>query len=226
MLDAAIRAARQILSPAFRAVLWRSLGLTLAVLAVLWIGVYALFSAFVVLPFPWLETAIAVFAGLGIVIATIFLIGPVTSLVAGLFLDEIAGHVERQDYPADLPGAELPLMRSLVLSARFFGLVLLVNLLALVLLLVPGINLIAFLAANGYLLGREYFELVAFRHMDPEAARALRRDNAGRVFLAGLVIAALLAVPILNLLTPLFATAFMVHLFKGPVMARAMRRTY
>jgi CysZ protein len=35
------------------------------------------------------------------------------------------------------------------------------------------------------------------------------------VFLGGLVIAAFLAVPLLNLLTPLFAAAMMVHLHKA-----------
>jgi CysZ protein len=35
------------------------------------------------------------------------------------------------------------------------------------------------------------------------------------VFLGGLVIAAFMAIPILNLLTPLFAAAMMVHLHKA-----------
>ena len=217
MLEAAIRAARQIVSPPFRAVLWRSLVLTLALLAVFWFALFALAGSLLVLPFPWMETVLALFAGLGVIVASMFLIGPVTSLVAGFFLDEIAAHVETADYPADAPGSELPLVRSLVLSLRFFGLVVLVNLFALVLLLVPGINVVAFLFANGYLLGREYFELVAFRHLDADAARALRRRHSLRVFLAGLMIAGLLAVPVVNLLTPLFATALMVHLFKKTV---------
>ena len=40
----------------------------------------------------------------------------------------------------------------------------------------------------------------------------MRSRNGGRIFIAGLVIAALLAIPIVNLLTPLFAAAMMVHL--------------
>ncbi|MBN9069914.1 MAG: cysteine biosynthesis protein CysZ, partial [Rhizobiales bacterium] len=62
--------------------------------------------------------------------------------------------------------------------------------------------------------GREYFEFAAMRfHEEPEA-KALRRRNFGTVFLAGLVIALFLAVPVVNLLTPLFAAALMVHLHK------------
>jgi CysZ protein len=80
---------------------------------------------------------------------------------------------------------------------------------------VPGINAIIFLIANGYLLGREYFELAALRFRPKSEVKALRRRHGGRVFLAGLVIAGLVAIPIINLLTPLFATALMVHLHKS-----------
>jgi CysZ protein len=79
---------------------------------------------------------------------------------------------------------------------------------------VPGVNLIAFFVGNGYLLGREFFEAAARRFHDRDGARALRQANAGRVFLGGIVIALFLAIPILNLFTPLFATAFMVHVYK------------
>ena len=69
--------------------------------------------------------------------------------------------------------------------------------------------------ANAYLLGREYFELVALRHVDGLTAKRLRLRYSGRIFVAGLVIAAFVAIPIINLLAPLFATAFMVHLYKS-----------
>ena len=78
----------------------------------------------------------------------------------------------------------------------------------------PGVNLIAFYVGNGYLLGREYFEMVAMRHLPAEEARRLRKAHMGYVSLCGLIIAGLASVPILNLLTPLFATAFMVRIYK------------
>jgi len=92
--------------------------------------------------------------------------------------------------------------------------VLAVNILALFLLLIPGINVIAFYLGNGYLLGREYFELAAMRHMPPAEARELRRANRTTVFLCGLIVAGIASVPILNLITPLFATSFMVRIYK------------
>jgi CysZ protein len=101
--------------------------------------------------------------------------------------------------------------------------VLAVNIVALFLLLVPGINLIAFYLGNGYLLGREYFELAAMRHLPLAEARQLRKANRITVLLCGLIIAGIASIPILNLITPLFATAFMVRIYKGLSRASGLR---
>ncbi len=148
---------------------------------------------------------------------------PITSLVASLFFDEIAEQVERRNFPNDAPGKALPITTSTLLSLRFFGLVLLVNILALLLLIIPGVNIGVFFFANAYLLGREYFELAAMRFRPIAEARALRKENALRVFLYGMVVACIVSVPILNLITPVFATAFMVRMHKK-VSAKAAPR--
>jgi CysZ protein len=135
-------------------------------------------------------------------------------LIAGLYLDDIAAVVERQGFPDDPPGRELPIAGSIWLAVRFFFVVLIVNIVALLLLLVPGVNLIAFYVGNGYLLGREYFELAAMRHVSEREAKRIRKANSTSVLLCGLVIAAVASVPILNLVTPLFATGFMVRMWK------------
>ena len=213
MIAAASKALDQLLSVPFRTVLFRSLALTLGLLIAAIVGLTTLLGALVVLP-GWLETLIQVAGGLGLVVASVFLVAPISSAIAGLFLDEIAGRVERAHYPHDPPGRELPLAEGLWLSAKFALVVLGVNVCVLLLLLLPGINVLAFFVANGYLLGREYFELAALRHMPLAEAKRLRRAHRGRIFLSGLMIAALVSVPVLNLLTPLVATAFMVHIYK------------
>jgi CysZ protein len=126
----------------------------------------------------------------------------------------VAEKVESHDYPGDPPGVALPTVQALAMSGRFALLIGVVNLGALLLLLIPGVNIIVFFVANAYLLGREYFELAACRFHGVAGARALRRRHGVRVFLYGLVIALLLAVPVVNLLTPLFGTVLMVHLHK------------
>ena len=222
MLAAAIHAFRELFTPQFRAVLLRSLGLTIALLVAVMVVLQAMFATLVVLP-GWLETAIQIIGGLGLLIGSVFLVAPITSLIAGLYLDRIASVVERRGYPNDPPGTELPALDSIWIALKFTLVVVLVNILVLVMLLLPGVNVIAFFAANGYLLGREYFELAALRHLPPKQVKALRKAHRGRIFVSGLLIAAMIAVPVLNLLTPLFATAFMVHTFKDLMAKRARR---
>ena len=77
----------------------------------------------------------------------------------------------------------------------------------------PPLNLVLYYILNGYLVSREYFELVALRRMEPPAASHMRKINKGRLLFAGIIITFLLTIPIVNLLTPVIATAFMVHVF-------------
>ncbi len=214
LLADALAAFREILTPPFRAALIKVLGLTLLVL----VGAVALLDhgllLLVAVHAAWLSTLLGIVAGLGLLVGSVFLVAPVSSVVAGFFIDDLAEHVERDLDPLSPPGRPLRIVPALVLSLRFGALQLGVTALALTLLLIPGINAVAFLGANAYLLGRQYYEFVALRHLSPADADALRRRHAGRIFLAGLVMAAVVAVPVLNLLTPLFATAFMVRVFK------------
>lgn len=226
ILDAASRALAEIFSPWIRSVFWKVLGLTLLALAALWLAVREAFFAWVM---PWISSYIpdlpdwagwlTVVAGLlsavGLAAALAMLIAPVSAIIAGFFLDDAADVIEKKDYPADPPGTALPLGQSLMSSLRFFLVVVAANLVALLFLLVPGVNLVIFFVVNGYLLGREYFEFAASRHLGVEGARAYRRANQGKVMLGGFVIALFLFVPILNLLTPLFAAVLMIHLFKA-----------
>lgn len=215
MLSATVTALRDIPSPPFRAVLWRSVGLTAALLAVVWIGAEAAAGWLAAsLPPDW-QSAAAWAAGIVLFIGLGFLVAPVVALFAGLYTDEVAEVVERTHYPADRPGAAQPTWTGLLAALRFTGFVVAVNILMLPLLFFPGINVPIFLGVNAYLLGREYFEQVAMRYRSPEAARTLRAAHSGKVMLAGLMIALMLAIPLVNILTPLFATALMVHVVKG-----------
>lgn len=214
LLADALAAFREILTPPFRAALIKVLGLTLLIL----VGAVALLDhgllLLVAVHAAWLSTLLGLVAGLGLLIGSVFLVAPVSSVVAGFFIDDLAEHVERDLDPLAPPGRPLRILPALVLSVRFGALQLGVTALALLLLLVPGVNAVAFLGANAYLLGRQYYEFVALRHLSAAEAERLRRRHAGRIALAGLVMAAVVAVPVLNLLTPLFATAFMVRVFK------------
>lgn len=231
IIESARLAASSLFSREFRAVLFKSLGLTVLFLAAIWFAARALFDR---LALPWMESffphlpawagwfglVAAILALTGLALALALLIAPVTAAVAGIFLDDVAEVVERNFYPDDPPGTAMPAWRAAVAGLKFFGIVVVANIVALIFLFIPGINIAAFFTVNAYLLGREYFEFAATRHCSPSDARLLRRRNSTSVFMAGLVIAAFLAIPVLNLLTPLFAAAMMVHLYKRLAVSR------
>ena len=214
MFAIARQALADVFSRPFRTVLFKSLGLTILALIAAWFGLAWVIDNLVILERGWLDALVQIISGLALVVGAVFLVVPVTALVASLFLDDIAAVVETTHYAGEPAGQPLPTVQALREAIGFTAIVIVVNLGALLLLLVPGINAIIFLIANGYLLGREYFELAALRFRAKPDVKALRRANGGRVFLAGLMIAGFVAIPVLNLLTPLFATALMVHLHK------------
>lgn len=219
LIRAAFAAWRQVLAGPLRRILWRSIALTLALLALLWFGLTRLFRYYlegntISADYPILDGFAFFLAGAGLLVALVYALPAVSALVAGFFLDEAAEIVERTDFPSDAPGRALPAGLSLLYGLRFAGLALLVNLAALTLFFVPVVNLFAFFAANAYLLGREYFELAAGRYRPIAEAKALRREHRPTVLLAGAMMAGLVLVPIVNLLTPLFGIALMVHVHK------------
>ena len=229
MLDAAVKALSQIISPPMRSILWRSIGLALVLIVIVSIGLQRLLSWLATSGEHWLEAIlgpnsetplnilawiVSIAAGLGIVVGAIFLMPAITSLVASVFVDEVADHVEHEHYPAERPGMALPFSLAMTEGIKTALLTILVYLIALPFVFFAGAGFLAFFVATAWLLGREYFELAAMRFRPPEEAKAMRRDNAAIIFTAGLIIAAFVSIPIVNLATPLFAMAFMVHLHK------------
>ncbi|MBO6634082.1 sulfate transporter family protein [Parvibaculum sp.] len=219
MLSDAIRAFRETFSPPFRRVMWLSLVVTAVTLFLFGAGLQWALAALPEfgpdLAGGWVDTILEFVARFLAVIVLIPLVHPVVSLVAGLFLENVAARVEAEDYPADPPGRDQPFWQSLLVAVRFTLVLIAVNLLALPFYLLPVVNIALFWVVNGYLLGREYFELVALRHLPEADVQALRKRHRPRIFLAGVVVALFTTVPILNLLAPLFGTALMVHTYKN-----------
>ena len=219
MLSDAIRAFRETFSPPFRRVMLISVALTLLVLVLFGAGLQWALAALPEfgpdLAGGWVDAILEFVARFLAVIVLIPLVHPVVSLVAGLFLENIAARVEAEDYPADPPGRDQPFWQSLLVAVRFTLVLIVVNLLALPFYLLPVMNIALFWVVNGYLLGREYFELVALRHLPEAEVQALWKRHRPRIFLAGVVVALFTTVPVLNLLAPLFGTALMVHTYKS-----------
>jgi len=199
-----------------------SVTLALAVLLALGVGAWFLVAELGEVSIGWLDWIIEIIAGLGVAMLILFLFPTTMSATIGLFLESVAEAVEARHYPAlGRPRAQA-ISEALLSGLKFAAVAILLNLAALPLyllgFLLPPLGLIVFYALNGYLLGREYYETVALRRLDPDQAKDLRRRERGRVFIAGVVITLLLTVPVLNLIAPVVATAFMLHIFE------AMRR--
>jgi uncharacterized protein involved in cysteine biosynthesis len=216
MLIALCRALYALSTPPLRRIVVLSLTLAILTFALLWLLVASVLynTAF----FDWrpLNWLIDLMGGLAVLALSWLLFPAVVTLIMSLFLERIAAAVEALDYPGCGPPRRQPIGENLGAMLRLTGLTLLLNILALpVYLLLPGINLFLFLALNGYLLGREYFEVVALRRLDAAGTRAARKRFGLRVFLGGVVIAALFALPLVNLVAPVIATAFMLHVFEA-----------
>lgn len=229
MLDAATKAIAQMLTPALRGVLLKAAGLALALIVIAGILLQRFLASLADNGAVWAEHAttfapqalwstlawlLSFAAGLGIITGALFLMPAVTAFVGSFFVDETAEAVELEYYPAEPAGRALPFWRGLIEGIKIAFLSLLVYFFALPFVLFAGFGVVILFLANSYLLGREYFELAAMRFRPPYEAKAMRKANGAYVFLAGMVIAVFVSIPIVNLATPIFAMAFMVHIHK------------
>lgn len=202
---------------------------------VVWIGILSAAAAYALLAgavwwalfhtpltdYAWIDWVLDLLGGLVVLILAWLLFPATVGMVSSFFLDEVVERVEASHYPHVPRPGTTNLLQELWTALRFLVLVLAVNLVALPLYLAaPGLNLLVFYTVNGYLLGREYFEMVAIRRIGARQARLMRRAQPLRPFSAGVIIAFLSTIPLVNLLVPVVASAFMVHVFhsmKGPL---------
>ncbi|MEM9757016.1 MAG: EI24 domain-containing protein, partial [Pseudomonadota bacterium] len=207
---------------AFLRVLAVGIGLTVVLL----VGVYIAFVLLVgwllpdtfSLPFvgeiTWLDNAISIAAAPLFLVMSIFLMVPVASAFSGIFLDEIAEAVEARHYPDLPPARSIGVIEGLGDGLKFLGVLIVANLLALILyLLLPPLAPFLFWGLNGFLLGREYAQVVALRRSDAAGARAFRRQHGLTIFAAGVLMVVPLTIPIVNLAVPVLGAATFTHLY-------------
>jgi uncharacterized protein involved in cysteine biosynthesis len=211
--------------PRILAIIGKSLGLAVLLLVLLGAGLWELAG--------WIAAGLSHWIGwlahFGTVILTVglawFLFPAVITMFVGFFVETVASAVEARHYPGRPPARQQSIVAMIGTGLRFGAVALFLNLMLLpaylLMLLFPPLYLLVFYWVNGYLLGRAYFELVAYRRLDERAANALRRAWSGRVTLAGVMIALMLTIPVFNLFAPIAATAFALHLFEAMPKATA-----
>lgn len=201
-----------------------SLAITLAIFA----GLAVMFSwafsgsdpcAFLDFDTCQIDSTTGVLGGIGLTLLLIWLLFPAVAIgvIVG-FAERIIKAVEARHYPQSAADSRpLGATGLLVLGLKSSARLLLVNLIALpfyIILLVTGVGpLILFVLVNGWAVGRDFGEMVSYRHGDRETRRRwLYESRSGRTGI-GIACAALFLVPFLNLLAPILGVAAVTHLY-------------
>ncbi|WP_136637183.1 EI24 domain-containing protein [Pseudooceanicola onchidii] len=222
ILSSFFAALGQLGDPRFRRVLLLGLVLTVALL----VAVTAAFLGFLqwsvgeeaTLPLigqvTWLKDLLT-WSSVGVMlILSVFLMVPVASAITSMFLEDVADAVEAVHYPALPPAPKTPFLEAVVDTISFLGVIIVANLLALILYaFFAPLALFIFWGMNGFLLGREYFTLAAMRRVGREKAKELRQRHMLTIWIAGVLMAMPLSVPLVNLLIPIIGAATFTHIF-------------
>ncbi|HUK07131.1 MAG TPA: EI24 domain-containing protein [Stellaceae bacterium] len=203
-----------------------SVGATFLIFVLLALSVHWGIAAWHLSERPWVGWLLQILGEFAVLGLTWLLFPAVSTTILSFFLDRVLARLDRRHYPDLPPALTVPLGAIIKSGLRLLGLTIALNLLAVpIYVLVPALNLVLFYLLNGYLLSREYFDLVALRRLDGMAANALWRGRRGRWMLGGITIAGLLSIPVLNLAAPLVAASLMLHLVTDTVTNRAAART-
>lgn len=223
ILGAFFAALGQIGDRRFARVFWLGIALAFALL----LGASALFLAAlenltgdsvtlpVFGPVTWVGDLIS-WAGVGLaLVLSMFLMMPVASAITSMFLDTVAEAVEARHYTTLPPAISPPFAAALRDTVNYLGVMIGANILALVVyIFLPFAALFIFWGLNGFLLGREYAYLAAMRRAGPAGAQAFWQRHRGTLWVAGVLMAVPLTVPVLNLAIPILGAATFTHLYQ------------
>ncbi|WP_347842268.1 EI24 domain-containing protein [Planktomarina sp.] len=218
-----LKSVAQFDDPKFRRVLWRGMGLTIVLLIAACLlvnfGINQLLSsawaANLIGDQSWLGALINIGGVLFTIALSIWLMVPVTSAIIALFLDEVAQAVEARHYPHLPKQTATKLQDQILVGIRFLGILLLANIGALILsMIVPLLAPFVFWATNGYLMGREYFQMAAMRRMPRAQAQELYQRHQGSIWTAGILMAIPMSIPLVGLFIPILGAATFTHQFE------------
>ena len=221
-------AAAQLLHPSLRRYILCGIVSAAVVFALLWASVCWLLAAFDLTKLPCIGCLVSLSGTLFDWIASVLFITTLVSVtlllypgtvivIVSLFLDQVADAVETRHFPNLPPARPQRISEVVIQGVRFATVMVVLNIAALpiyaVLFFLPPLNIAFFYILNGYLIGREYFELVALRRLAPKPARKLRKNSRGSLLISGAMLTLLMTIPIVNLIAPIFGAAYMTHLF-------------
>ncbi len=210
VLQALLKAMRQLHDPRILKVLAKSFAVTMAVFAVLGGALFLTLEAIFANAGLFAGFSGTLFVSLVITIIAMWMMFRIVALaVLQFFADEVVAAVEAAHYTEH--GQALPFEQDLQNSLRSAGRALLLNLLALpvaVLLVLTAIGPgVVFILVNAVLLGRELTDMCSLRLGDEQ-----NPVSGSQRFLLGASVAGLMLIPLANLLAPIIGAAAGTHL--------------
>lgn len=215
MIAALFKALNQLPDPAFRRVVVKTLLWSILMFAVLLTAAWWLLNSTQLFQYAWLESIIDWLGWVAGLIAAFVLFPGAALIIISFMLEPVARAVEKKYYPDLEAPRNQPVSEAVKIGLRYGAIAIVLNLIFLPLYFIPILNVFVFGALNGYLLGREYFELVALRRLDAPAMKAMWRRRRGRWCIAGVVITLMLSIPLVSWFMPVVALAFMLHNFES-----------
>ena len=218
MINLFLISVSQLPDPAFRRVIIKSILLSVLVFIFLAIIVWFVLSETNFFTFWVFEAFADMFGGITAIVISWLLFPTLASFFITVFLEDIVEAVESRYYPNTLLEKINNPSATFVISLRFTVIALFLNILAIPFyfftIWFPPLGIFVFYCLNSYLLGREYFELVALRHIKLKDISSMRRSNSWQLFLFGSVTTFLFTIPIINFLAPILGVAGMTHFFR------------
>ena len=218
MINLFLISVSQLPDPAFRRVIIKAILLSVFVFIFLAIIVWFVLSETNFFTFWVFEAFADIFGGITAIVISWLLFPTLASFFITVFLEDIVEAVESRYYPNTLLEKINNPSATFVISLRFTVIALFLNILAIPFyfftIWFPPLGIFVFYCLNSYLLGREYFELVALRHIKLKDISSIRRSNSWQLFLFGSVTTFLFTIPIINFLAPILGVAGMTHFFR------------
>ena len=218
MINLFLISVSQLPDPALRRVIIKSILLSVLVFLFLAIIVWFVLSETNFFTFWVFEAFADMFGGITAIVISWLLFPTLASFFITVFLEDIVEAVESRYYPNTLLEKINNPSATFVISLRFTVIALFLNILAIPFyfftIWFPPLGIFVFYCLNSYLLGREYFELVALRHIKLKDISSIRQSNSWQLFLFGSVTTFLFTIPIINFLAPILGVAGMTHFFR------------
>ena len=133
-------------------------------------------------------------------------------ILISFFYDKIANVIESEDYP-HLAAAVPPFWPTVLNDIAFSLKAVCLNIIFLPFFIFPPLGVAIYYGLNGYLLGTQFFRIVAGRRVTAEEGASLQKKAGYSILLTGVAISFFSTIPVLNLAAPLVGVAAMLHLF-------------